>query len=85
MPNAVQNVSMAGIAFNLILIRVGQERTNPRSMQGYAENTGPPSALRFGSPAVAPSQAQTYRTACSAQGDRMGLHSIVADVESKKD
>ena len=83
MPNAVQNVSMAGIAFNLILIRVGQERTNPRNMQGYSENTGPVSVLRFGSPTAASSQAQT--TTCPEQGDRIGLDSIVAKVESKKD
>ena len=85
MPNAVQNVSMAGIAFNLILIRVGQERTNPRNMSGYAENTGPVSALQFGSLTVASSQAQTDDTACPERVDRMGLDSIVAKVESKKD
>lgn len=74
---------MAGIAFNLILIRIGEERTNKRNyMQGYSKNAGPVSALRFNTPTVASSQAQTCDTICPEQEDRMGLD-IVENPESK--
>ena len=75
MPHAVQNVSMAGIAFNLILIRVGQERTNRSNVEEYSQNTGPPpSELRFRSATVTSPQAQTCNTACPGQDDRTGLY-----------
>jgi len=78
--HGVQNVSMAGIAFNLIIIRVGKERTSTRNVRGYSQNTAPLSAIQFDSPTVASSQAQTFDTACPEQ--ELG---IVATVESKKD
>ena len=80
MPRAVQNVSMAGIAFNLILIRVGQERTNRSNAEEYSQNTGPVlPVLRFGSNTVTSSQAQTCNT---GQEDLTELD-IMAKIETK--
>jgi hypothetical protein len=76
----VQNVSMAGIAFNLILIRVGKERARARNVWGYSQDTAPLSTIEFDSTAMASSQAQTCDTACPEQ--ELG---IAATVESKKD
>ena len=81
--HVVQNVSVAGIAFNLILIRIGQERTNTKDSLGYSQNTAPLSAIQFDSPTVASSQAQTSDTAFTGE-DSIGLDSIMAKVESKK-
>jgi hypothetical protein len=76
---------MAGIAFNLILIRVGQERTNIRNVRGYSENTEPVSTLRFDDPNIASSQAQTSSTAfVEKEEDCHGLN-ILEKVGSKQD
>jgi len=78
--NAI-NVSMAGIAFNLILIRLGQERTN--AMQVYPLKTGPASALRTDSATAASSQAQTCDTVCPEKEDQHGIkYYPIAKVES---
>jgi hypothetical protein len=78
--HGVQNVSMAGIAFNLILIRIGKERTSTRNVRGYSQNTAAFSTIQFDSPTIASSQAQTFDTARSEQ--ELG---IAPNVESKKD
>ena len=67
----VQNVSMAGIGFNLILIRIGHEHTNTRNIEGYSQNAYQHSALLFRSPTVVSSQAQTCDTGWPEEEDRV--------------
>jgi hypothetical protein len=79
--HGAQNVSMAGVAFNLILIRVGKERNSARNVRGYSQNTAPLSALQF-SPTTASSQAQTFDSDTACQEKELG---IAPKVESEKD